>query len=346
MGITEKIYNILKQRLEEGCYKPGSKFPSESMLADEFAVNKMTMNKIVSRLAGEDYLIRGVRGAGTKVNNRIQQKVKGSIAFIGILQPYRVRILNGCISECARNNYNLIIDTPRIEDLQHRLQVLKNSGIKGIISVGYGIFDLPENMKHICVDHVPAPSEKNPDRGFINSDSYQGGSLMMQEVLRRGHREILVFCTEQFSQNPHATGKPRVTAFHHVMESAGITDFKKRTFYGAHFSMADARHFLKTYLNRYPETTLIVTDSDNSAELLHKAARELKIKCPGDIALTGFGDITLLPIATVHQNPEWQGEMAVRHLISMIEHPDQQYQIDEYMETDLVNVEEIPIRLD
>ena len=47
MGITDHIYQVLKKRLENGNYPAGTRFPSESTLADEFSVNKMTMNKIV-----------------------------------------------------------------------------------------------------------------------------------------------------------------------------------------------------------------------------------------------------------------------------------------------------------
>ena len=65
------------------------------------------------------------------------------------------------------------------------------------------------------------------------------------------------------------------------------------------------------HLKKYPASTLICTDSDNSADLLHRAGQELGVEIPGKIALTGFGDVTHLPIATVNQNPERQGELAV-----------------------------------
>ena len=58
MGITERIYHELKRRLENGVYLSGSRFPSETSLADEFSVNKMTMNKVVSLLVGQKYQIR------------------------------------------------------------------------------------------------------------------------------------------------------------------------------------------------------------------------------------------------------------------------------------------------
>ena len=81
MGISERIYRELKRRLEQGVYPAGSRFPSEALLADEFNVNKMTMNKIVSVLAGENYLLRGVRGAGTRVADFNNLRPRGTIAL-------------------------------------------------------------------------------------------------------------------------------------------------------------------------------------------------------------------------------------------------------------------------
>lgn len=80
MGITDHIYQVLKKRLENGNYPAGTRFPSESTLADEFSVNKMTMNKIVSMLAEQGYLIRGNRGAGTRVGGK-QNTIQGRSCF-------------------------------------------------------------------------------------------------------------------------------------------------------------------------------------------------------------------------------------------------------------------------
>ena len=97
------------------------------------------------------------------------------------------------------------------------------------------------------------------------------------------------------------------------------------------------------HLKKYPASTLICTDSDNSADLLHRAGQELGVEIPGKIALTGFGDVTHLPIATVNQNPERQGELAARHLIDRNEDPSLEVPREELVETSLVNEECIPI---
>ena len=343
MNITDHIYKELKKRLERGVYLSGSRFPSEAVLADEFGVNKMTMNKIVSLLARENYLLRGVRGAGTRVAPFNDLRPRGTIAFIAQLLPFETQILKGIIRECSRNSITTVIESPRPGDLPHRLLFLKNSGVTGVISAGYGIFDVPEGMIHFCLDYDPPKNGFPPRTHFMNSDNFNGGVKLVNEILRRGHREILIFSSERFLLSPNASVMPRVQGFNAALAKAGFTDMEARTFYGSSHSIEDARYFLEHYLELYPETTLIMTDTDGSAELIHKAARLLGIACPGEIALTGFGNVTLLPIATVNQEPERQGELAARYLIRFQEEGEPEEPVNEYVETKLLGIEEIPL---
>ena len=342
MNKTDTIYYELKKRLEEGFYPENSKFPSESLLADEFCVNKMTINKIVSMLADQKYLIRGMRGAGTKVAE-ISSRPRGSIAFLSPLTPYTIQILRGVYAEAIRFNFHVIVESPPINELEHRLKMLKNAEIKGVISATYGIPKLPENMLLFCVD--TNPTENNPQVHFINSDNYLGGTQMMTEILRRGHREVLIFSSERFYIDRNAPKTPRVYGFHKIMQDNGINNFEERTFYSAPSSVADAKYFLETYLKRFPDTTLIAADSDGSAALLHSAALQLGIDCPGKIALTGFGNVSPLPIANVNQNPERQGELAARYLIDYTISGKDNAPPAESVETSLTNIERIPIIL-
>ena len=342
MNVTEKICRELKKRLETGLYAPGSRFPSESTLAEEFGVNKMTMNKIVSLLADQHYLIRGIRGAGTRVADN-SCRPRGIIAFLSPLAPYSICILRGVYAEALRHNFAVITESPAAEDLQHRLSMLQRMGVAGIISATYGVPLLPEGMALSCVDSEVRPVLPGQKAVFINSDNFQGGIQMMEEIFRRGHREIVVFSAERFHRNRTAPKTPRVCGFHEVMERRGINDFEERTFYSAPDSLADAKYFLESFLKKFPGTTLIAADSDGAAALVSTAARQLKIKCPGDIALTGFGNVTQLPIASVNQNPERQGELAARYLIehaaSGIWSAPECFSV----ETSLEKVEQIPI---
>ena len=244
MSIAERIYRELKQRLENGIYPPGSRFPSETALADEFSVNKMTMNKIVSMLAEKQYLVRGVRGAGTRVAE-VQALSRGIIAFLSPLTPYPIRVLRGVYSEAVRHNYSVQVEAPRIEDLQHRLTMLRNEGVVGVVSATYGVPVLPDGMVQCCVDCEPVPAFPGQLVHFINSDNFQGGVRMMREILYRGHREILIYSSERFHRRLDAPKTPRVCGFHQVLKEHGISDFEERTFYAAWHSPEDASQFLR-----------------------------------------------------------------------------------------------------
>ena len=84
MNRTQTIYEELIRRLDAGEYPPDSKFPPESVLADEFQVSKLTVNKIVAMIAGTGRLIRGKSGAGTRVaQHRFHSR--GNLFFLGPL---------------------------------------------------------------------------------------------------------------------------------------------------------------------------------------------------------------------------------------------------------------------
>lgn len=61
------------------------------------------------------------------------------------------------------------------------------------------------------------------------------------------------------------------------------------------------------------------------------------------IALTGFGDVTRLPVASINQNPERQGELAARHLISFASGAPPPESLMEIVDTELTGAENIPI---
>ena len=166
---------------------------------------------------------------------------------------------------------------------------------------------------------------------------------MIREVLGRGHREIAIFSSERFVFSNDAPVTPRVSGFHAALRDAGYSDYAERTFYGMPDSLPDAEASLKAILKKYPQVSIICADSDHSAELLYHAAKKMHIECPGRIALTGFGNVTHLGIASVDQHPERQGQLAVRRIIAF--QNDDPMPGEENVETEPIRVEAIPIRI-
>ncbi len=52
-----QIYDLLKQRIVDGVYKPGNRVPSERQLAQEFSVDAQTARRAVRRLRAEGLVV-------------------------------------------------------------------------------------------------------------------------------------------------------------------------------------------------------------------------------------------------------------------------------------------------
>ena len=345
MPSTEEIYRILKERLEDCRYPPESKFPSEYVLADEFGVSKVTVNKIVSRLVEQGYLKRGVRGSGTRVRKRLFRPA-GSIAFIGKLDPFPNKILLGVQHECLLNGYFPLLFCPAAEELNACLNILNPENVSGIVSIGYGKIRSEWDLPVVCLDYYMPHVPSEDHICFIESDDYSGGRQMMNEILRRGHREIAIFSSERYVFNTSADISPRVRGFHSALKDAGFRHLNGRTFYGMPDSLSDARDCIMTIRKKYPKTSLICTDSDHSAELLDSVMRTMEIPLSEKIAITGFGNVSRLPIASVDQNPERQGRLAVQQILDFHRNPDRSFpSMVEPVETFLVRADYIPTRM-
>lgn len=338
--ISEKIYKVLKKRIAEGIYAPGTRFPSEDTLLQEFNVSKVTINKIVSKLANEELLVRGVRGAGTRVAQQTFRPL-GHIAFIGKLNAYNLEILRGIQKECLHQHIFPVVFSPEADELAFCLSTMNRKNVMGIITVGYGIIQIPDELPTVCLDYNLPHKVSSGSISFITSDNFNGGRKMIREVLRRGHREIAIFSSERFVLSGDAPVTPRVSGFHAALREAGYSDYAERTFYGMPESLPDAQAGLIAILKKYPQVSIICADSDHSAEQLYRAAQKLHIECPGKIALTGFGNVTPLDIASVNQHPERQGQLAARRIIA--HQNDNPIVCEEDVETELIRVESIPI---
>ena len=334
MNQTEKIYRILLSELENGKYPVGSRFPSEYDLSDRFRVNKDTVNRAVLRLVERGLLRRGKRGSGTSVV-RDQLFPKGRIAYVGKINRYTMEIMDG-IQNCAwSRGYACEILSPPENQLQRMLDMIT---VDGIITAQYGIIRPRDGVETVYIDcDLPEDSPLNR----VNCDNYEAGTLMMREILKRGHRNIAVFCAMRRFLSRNCPYQQRIQAFHAEMRAAGIHDCLERTFSAVPDSPDDIARCLKRMMEQYPDLTLIAADSDFTVQLLWNIAGRSGIRLP---ALTGFGNITDLPCATVDQQQRRLGEYAARCLLDRLERPDAvKTPIREKLNVSLLRTEMIPV---
>lgn len=69
--IVAQVEEILRRRIYDEAYPPGSRLPSENELLTEFDVSRATIRSALTKLAAEGLILRK-QGDGTYVNERVQ----------------------------------------------------------------------------------------------------------------------------------------------------------------------------------------------------------------------------------------------------------------------------------
>ena len=249
MNRTRTIYDELTRRLDAGVYPPESKFPSESALAEEFQVSKLTINKIVAMITGTGRLLRGKSGAGTRVAKRLFQP-RGNLIFLGPLVPYTAGILFGFQAECLNRGYFPVVFSPRGEEIAHYLQMLNSGNAAGILSMELGILPPVGDLNMFFLDYPMAHTRLRSHLHYLDSDNYAGARELMREVLKHGHREIVIYSSQRYFISPEAPVPPRVRGFQTAMREAGMTDCGERTFYGSAQSFGETQILLRRILKK------------------------------------------------------------------------------------------------
>lgn len=71
-SVADQVEEILRQRIQNATYLPGSRIPSESELSDELRVSRATVRTVLAKLAVNGLIIRK-HGDGTYVNARVRE---------------------------------------------------------------------------------------------------------------------------------------------------------------------------------------------------------------------------------------------------------------------------------
>lgn len=71
-SVADQVEEILRDRIRNAMYLPGSRIPSESELSDELGVSRATVRTVLAKLAVNGLIIRK-QGDGTYVNVRIRE---------------------------------------------------------------------------------------------------------------------------------------------------------------------------------------------------------------------------------------------------------------------------------
>ncbi len=257
-------------------------------------------------------------------------RARSGIRRIGVLTPFFtapsfVQRLRGIHEALADTHYDLItyaVDT--YEQLVNYLSVLPVTGrIDGLI-----IMSLPfteQDVERFLLHQLPVVSLEFglPELSSIEIDNYLGGSMAAQYLIRRGYTK-LAFLGEggQPAYSLHAT-EQRLDGYRTETAKQGAQLLDENIVfheYGMEFAVECANKLLQS-----PDRpSAVFCASDSQAIGVLKAARNLKLRVPEDIAVLGFDDIDTadyMDISTIRQSLDHSGHLAALKLLEHMNKP-------------------------
>ncbi len=339
-----QLYQNLRRLIYTGHWPTNSLVPSEQLIAKHLNISRSTVRLAFQRAEFEG-LIRRVPGKGTFVAfSRQNGYQSGSIAFVTPYQPlseWGAVVLNGAESAARARGYRLLY-CRRNEDQREvqLLQELQDDQIAGVLLWPEARPSLtPDEIESYRLLHIPVVFMDRPIEGAeydcITSDNYAGATMLMQHLVKLGHRHI-VFLTHRYTQL--LTVSERFRAYEDVLRQANLSP-SEPWFIGDGFRETDERQifdpgsdagaFEMMQIIRYlqeaaPRPTAVFALNDIIAILAMRAAALLHIQVPHELSIVGFDDMPFtaclnVPLTTVAQDTLVIGRQAAQLLINRIE---------------------------
>jgi len=145
---------------------------------------------------------------------------------------------------------------------------------------------------------------------------------ILDYLFKLGHKKIAYIGGIAYKdKHPDGFVDPREKYFAFRMKSEGYYD--QKNIYVGEYNVNSGYEIGKKVLSTNKDITAIFAASDPIAIGITKAAKELGVRIPEDISLTGFDDISMADfitptLTTVHVHTELMGSLGVSHLIDQI----------------------------
>jgi DNA-binding LacI/PurR family transcriptional regulator len=249
---------------------------------------------------------------------------------IGIITPFLtapayVQRLRGVGAALANQNYELVIHTVgSLDQLNSYLSALPLAHrFDGLILLSLKIdVILAERLAKQSLETVLIEYSQ-PNLSSIEIDDLAGGRMVAEYLLKKGHRRCAFVGDTGIPGYVVYPAPQRLYGFRQVLSDAGAPLCEENIYQGP-YDMETTRQCIKALLSRPEPPSAIFAATDLQAMGVLKAARDLHLKVPQDIAVVGFDDLDMadyIGLTTVCQHLEESGRIAVELLLSRLADP-------------------------
>lgn len=300
-GLGRVKYERLKAHLVgqmlAGRLKPGEALPSETVLAKQLGITRVTIRQAMASLEN-DGLVRRVRGKGNFVEPDVRRKLKRGqdIFALVVLETragYYPSLIYGFETAAQKIRHQTIVcNTENNVDRQADICLqLLDKEVGGVAlnptadppTPAYQVrqfqkHGIPVVFLHRRVEEISAP--------LLAIPFAEVGRLSGKTLAELGHRRV-AYCTAVWS----STSQPVEEGLREGLRSGGEEVFLETKAIGKtiHFSEDEVLAALGELFDKPEPPTAIVTGFDSLAETIYLVLPRLGLRIPEDVSLLGFG---------------------------------------------------------
>jgi LacI family transcriptional regulator, galactose operon repressor len=257
---------------------------------------------------------------------RTQRSLTVGVVIPDITNPLFPKMVRGIDDALEKVQYaSLVAYTDgRDERLMDRFEVLRQRGVDGLIVATARHIDRALDSLEASGVPVVQINRRSQNRAIpsVTAGDRTGLHQAIEHLVALGHRHIAHVGAPQ----NHSTGRTRLAGFRAGMRRAGLEVPAGHIQLGRAVTMEEGERVCAGLLSEYPEVTAIVAGNDLMALGCYDALRAAGLRCPQDVSVIGFNDMTFAdrfdpPLTTIRFDHYEMGSAAVDVLMRRLRSP-------------------------
>jgi len=333
---TGDVEELICRAILNDSLREGTPIPSETMLCERAGVSRITVRRAVANLVetGVLYTEHG-RGSFVKSFSRTREIYQKGNLFrnIGLYMPRNGYFMNAFygIESAVRNaGFRIFVSSVATtakccRDHADAIRKEYESNLDGLILMPRETAPYPQEYLDLFreIPNLVLFNSSSPEEpvASVSSNDMDGMLQVMRYLISLGHRRIAFFYGMEKTQ----TNQIRLAAYRTGLAECPECEPEILIHCEDEYTMDSLYGTVKEYmLHCGTPPTAIVCATDKLAIPVYRILGESGLKIPGDISVTGFGNVPeitcmLTPALTsVEQYPEEQGRLAGELLLSLI----------------------------
>lgn len=253
-----------------------------------------------------------------------------STGRIGVISPFFtapsfVQRLRGIADVLSSKNYELVVYT--VDSRDHLYGYLSSLPLMGnldgliVLSLPVGDAEARRFIEHglptVLVEYP------HPMLSSVEIDDVQGGRMATQYLIDKGHRRIAFLGDTDLPEYSVHPVSQRLVGFRQAMQEADL-ELAEKFVCLAPYTQEQTRRAALELLRQPEPPTAIFAATDFQAMGVLKAARQLNVRVPEQLAVVGFDDLDMaeyVDLTTISQHLDESGRLAAEIMLSQIQDP-------------------------